>query len=144
MDGIAGFMTAEHRRCDELFADAEAAVAEGDWAAAAERFEAFAALTVRHLLREEQVLFPAFEERTGMVDGPTAVMRQEHDQMRMLLDAMREALHDRDVDRFLGDADTFMILTQQHDMKEEQVLYPMSDTAFGSDAAGLLDRMQDV
>ncbi len=144
MDDIAGFMTAEHRACDELFADAEAAVGAGDWTLAEERFEAFAELTLRHLRREEQVLFPAFEERTGMIDGPTVVMRQEHDQMRMLLESMREALGEHDVDRFLGDADTFMILTQQHDMKEEQVLYPMSDATFGSDVAGVLHRMREV
>jgi len=144
MSEIAEFMTAEHRRCDELFAEAEAAVAAGDWDTAAARFEPFADLTILHLRREEEVLFPEFESRTGMVDGPTVVMRMEHDQMRALLESMRAALEAHDVDGFLGDAETFMILTQQHDMKEEQVLYPMSDDTFAAGAAEVLRRMQEV
>ncbi|HHC07290.1 MAG TPA: hemerythrin domain-containing protein [Actinobacteria bacterium] len=144
MAEIADFMTAEHRRCDELFAEAEAAVAAADWEAAEERFEEFADLTLRHLEREERVLFPEFEARTGMSDGPTVVMRREHDQMRALLASMREALARRDDDGFLGDAETFMILTQQHDMKEEQVLYPMSDEALGAEAPTVLGRMREL
>jgi len=33
----------------------------------------------RHILWEEEIIFPIFESKTGMKDsGPTAVMRQEH------------------------------------------------------------------
>lgn len=141
MPEIAHFMTDEHRECDRLFAEAEAAVAAGEWDEAAARFGRFADLTLLHLRREEEVLFPEFETQTGMTDGPTVVMRMEHDQMRTLIDTMRQALADRDADAFLGDAETFMILTQQHDMKEEQVLYPMSDQALGNT---VLERMQDL
>ncbi len=144
MPDISEFMTAEHRECDRLFAEAEAAVAAGDWTEATARFTAFADLTLLHLRREEEVLFPEFEARTGMTDGPTKVMRMEHDQMRTLLEAMRRALADHDADAFLGDAETFMILTQQHDMKEEQVLYPMSDQALSDDGASVLGRMKEV
>ncbi len=144
MPDISEFMTAEHRECDRLFAEAEAAVAAGDWTEATARFTAFADLTLLHLRREEEVLFPEFEARTGMTDGPTTVMRMEHDQMRTLLEAMRRALTDHDADAFLGDAETFMILTQQHDMKEEQVLYPMSDQALSDDGASVLGRMKEV
>ncbi len=144
MSDISEFMTAEHRECDRLFAEAEAAVAAGDWEEAASRFDAFADLTLLHLRREEEILFPEFEARTGITEGPTAVMRMEHDQMRILLDQMRQALADRDVDAFLGDAETFMILTQQHDMKEEQVLYPMSDQALSVDRGTVLGRMKEI
>ncbi len=143
MPQIAHFMTDEHRECDRLFAEAEAAVAAGDWDEASARFDRFADLTLLHLRREEEVLFPEFEAQTGMTDGPTVVMRMEHDQMRALIDTMRQALTDRDPDAFLGDAETFMILTQQHDMKEEQVLYPMSDQAL-SDADTVLGKMKEL
>ncbi len=144
MNDIAHFMTDEHRECDRLFAEAEEHVSEGDWEAAESSFAAFADLTLLHLRREEEVLFPEFEQRTGMTGGPTVVMRMEHDQMRALIESMRVALAAGEADAFLGDADTFMILTQQHDMKEEQVLYPMSDRALDTEAAAVLGRMQDL
>jgi len=144
MGDVAGYMTHQHRECDELFAETEAAVDAGDWATADERFGAFDSLTRLHLRREEEVLFPAFEDRTGMTTGPTAMMRMEHEQMRALLDTMAHALSDRDVDGFLGEAETFMILTQQHNMKEEQILYPMTDTSLAADAPTVIDQMREV
>jgi iron-sulfur cluster repair protein YtfE (RIC family) len=37
-----------------------------------------------------------------------------------------------------------MMLTQQHNMKEEEVLYPMMDDILAQDAAGLINRAQEV
>ncbi|ROR29529.1 hemerythrin domain-containing protein [Inmirania thermothiophila] len=142
MSEISSFMTRDHRDCDELFAAAENAVHEGDWEAARERFAAFADALRRHLDMEEQVLFPEIEERTGMVGGPTQVMRIEHQQMRDVIAAMEQAVADEDADEYLGQAETLMILMQQHNMKEEQILYPMSDQALGGDAAEVLGRMR--
>ncbi len=144
MGDVAGYMTHEHRECDELFAKAEAAVDAGDWAGADEQFTAFDSLTRLHLRREEEVLFPAFEARTGMTTGPTAMMRMEHNQIRALLVSMTAALTDRDAETFLGEAETLMILTQQHNMKEEQILYPMTDRTLATDAPDVVDRMREV
>lgn len=144
MGDVAGYMTHQHRECDELFAEAEAAVDAGNWDAADERYAALDHHTRLHLRREEEVLFPAFESRTGMTAGPTAMMRVEHEQMRTLLDAMAAALADRDADAFLGEAETFMILTQQHNMKEEQILYPMTDTTLAAEAPVIVDQMREV
>jgi len=144
MGEISGYMTHEHRECDELFAKAEAAVDAGNWAAADTEFTAYDNLTRLHLRREEEVLFPAFETRTGMTTGPTAMMRMEHNQIRAFLVSMTEALEDRDSEMFLGEAETLMILTQQHNMKEEQILYPMTDRTLDTDAPSVVDQMRDV
>jgi hemerythrin-like domain-containing protein len=144
MGDVAGYMTHEHRECDELFAKAEAAVDAGNWAVADEQFTAYDSLTRLHLRREEEVLFPEFEFRTGMTSGPTAMMRIEHNQIRALLVSMTAALAERDTETFLGEAETLMILTQQHNMKEEQILYPMTDTTLASDASEVIGRMKEV
>ena len=47
--------------------------------------DSFQALVLQHFCAEEQVLFPAFEEQTGMLTGPTQVMRSEHMQLRLSL-----------------------------------------------------------
>jgi hemerythrin len=64
-------MTRDHRRCDRLFAAVEEAVAEGDWARAAEIFRDFVQGMERHFRWEEELLFPAFEQRSGITGGPT-------------------------------------------------------------------------
>jgi hemerythrin-like domain-containing protein len=91
---------------------------------------------------EEEVLFPAFEAATGMTDsGPTFVMRMEHDQMRGLLDQMGAALERGDQNALLDQGDTLLMLIQQHNQKEEGMLYPMSERALASEWPALHERL---
>ncbi len=124
---IAQYMTEEHRKCDQFYADAEQAVLKGDWDKARELFKKFKEKTLLHFKKEEEVLFPEFEQKTGIVMGPTQVMRHEHNQARDLLEKLEKALGERNREEFLSTGESLMILLQQHNMKEEQILYPMSD-----------------
>ena len=136
-----------HKHCDELFAEAEATGLKGDWAASAASFARFRDELQAHFATEEQVLFPAFEASTGMSGGPTQMMRFEHAQMRDLLEQMQAALAGRGRDAFAGAAETLLVMMQQHNMKEENILYPMCDRALadGVDvAAGLRQRLEDA
>lgn len=142
VETISEYLADEHRRCDRLFADAEQAVAQNDWAAAEGLVTAFQAALERHLQREEQVLFPRFEAATGHSAGPTQVMRGEHMQMRELLGNLAQAMSAGDRDDCLGIFETLLIMMQQHNLKEEQVLYPMSDEALGPDVAGTIEEMK--
>jgi iron-sulfur cluster repair protein YtfE (RIC family) len=125
-----------HKHCDELFADAEEACANGDWVAGDKTFASLFDQLETHFTSEEELLFPAFEAATGMSSGPTEVMRGEHRQMRDLLAQMQGALATRDNDTFGGAAEILLILMQQHNMKEENILYPMCDNVLRSSDMG--------
>jgi len=137
-------MTADHRRCDELFSEAEELVANDDWAAGVVRFNAFNDAIEHHFSMEEGVLFPRFEQRTGQTMGPTQMMRMEHTQMRQLLSDMVSAVEQQDQERYLGLAETLMMIMQQHNMKEERMLYPMTDQALGDEASEVLETMSGI
>ena len=124
---ISSYLKHEHRECDVYFAKAEEEVAAGNWDNAIEQFETFANDTLLHFKKEEEELFPTFEAQTGNDMGPTRVMRYEHDQVRGLIGKMAEALENKDKDAYLSLAESMMILLQQHNMKEEQMLYAMCD-----------------
>ncbi len=130
---IKKFMAQDHRDCDLLFANAESAAASGDWQTAGQDFKEFAQAMERHLGIEEQTLFPAFEKETGILTGPTEMMRMEHDQMRALFSEMKSAVAQQDSDEYLGIAETLLILMQQHNMKEEQILYSIMDQRLPED-----------
>jgi hemerythrin-like domain-containing protein len=134
--GALAFFSADHRACDALWAKVEAAGEAGDRGAMREAFAAFDRSMRRHFDMEEQVLFPAFERVTGMTMGPTQVMRSEHAQMRGLLDQMAAAL-DGDPEAVLDQGDTLLMLVQQHNRKEEGVLYPMCDARLGGEWASV-------
>lgn len=127
MTTISEMMTADHRTCDRCFAAAEEAVADGDWSRAEDAWSRFFRVLEKHITGlEEELLFPAFEEVNGAA-GPTRIMRMEHDQIRFLAGRIRTALADRDQSTVLGLSETLMLLMQQHNMKEEQILYPLMD-----------------
>lgn len=142
MGTILEYLSEDHHHCDEGFATAETAVAQGRWDVARESTDGFVAAMTRHFAMEEEVLFPAFEARTGMQSGPTAVMRMEHAQMRELMDGMLQALAAHDQGGFLGLSETLNMLMQQHNLKEENMLYPMADRVLGEAREGLLESMQ--
>lgn len=126
-----------HKQCDDLFAAAEAAVAECDWSGAQRLLPDFIAAMEAHFRTEEETLFPAFEAATGITMGPTRMMRLEHAQMRELLGQMDAALAGRDGSAFAGAAETLLVLMQQHNMKEENILYPMCDRGLDAQSAAL-------
>lgn len=144
MSTILDFLGEDHRACDELFASAEAAVAQENWDSAQSLFERFQTAMARHLAMEEDVLFPSFESRTGMSSGPTQVMRMEHDQMRGLLNDMAHSIASSDQSQFLGLSETLNMLMQQHNLKEENVLYPMADQLLGDTRDTLIRAMKAV
>ena len=96
-----------------------------------------------HFGREEQILFPAFEQKTGMTGGgPTHVMRAEHEQIRGVLKDMKDSLDRGDYQRIFDQAETMLILIQQHNSKEEQILYPMLDQHLGEDLEQIAKEVQ--
>lgn len=134
-DGPQPFFTQDHRDCDTMWSRVEAAADSGDRAKSEQAFREFDAALRRHLDMEETVLFPAIEDATGMHGGgPTHVMRHEHRQMRALLDEMGTAASSGEVDRLLDGGDTLMMLIQQHNLKEEGILYPLAQRALGGPA----------
>jgi iron-sulfur cluster repair protein YtfE (RIC family) len=144
MSAILDFLGSDHRACDDLFASAETAAAQNNWDSAGNLFERFQAAMAHHLAMEEDVLFPAFEARTGMRAGPTQVMRMEHAQMRSLLQDMASAVEACNQDGYLGLSETLNMLMQQHNLKEETMLYPMSDRVLGGEREGLIRAMQTL
>jgi len=141
---ISSFLTADHRACDEEFAQMENEVAENNWENAQKKFDQFNSDLEHHFNMEEKIMFPAFENRTGMVGGPTAMMRMEHEQMRSVVGQMQGDLVSKNKDHFFGLSESLMMLMQQHNMKEEQMLYAMADSHLAEDSSLVVTQMQGL
>ena len=143
MSNIKEFMSQDHERCDEIFAQMEEAVGNKSDEALV-KFEEFQDALTNHFKMEEMVLFPQFEQASGMTQGPTQVMVMEHEQMRELISKMLKAVESNDNDKFFGLSETLMILMQQHNMKEVQMLYTMIQQHLGDDADHIMSRMRTL
>ena len=143
MSTIKDYLTNDHRRCDEIFAAMEDS-ANNSLSDAKEITQEFIDASEHHFQMEERVMFAEFEQKTGMTEGPTAMMRHEHAQMRTLMEQLMEALVADNKDKFFGYSETLMILMQQHNMKEEQMLYTMAQQHLSAESDRIIDMMDSM
>lgn len=141
---ILDFMRDDHRSCDTTYALAESALLEKKIEEGKKAFADFSKATLHHFDMEEKELFITFEKRTGMMGGPTQMMRYEHQQLRSLLESMNLALAEERINDFFGIGESMMIMLQQHNMKEEQMLYPMIDRTLGGDAELMITTLKEM
>lgn len=126
---IKDAFTHDHHRCDHLLAAAETRLEAGEWPAIATAAEGLVAAMREHFRVEEEQLFPQLAEVLPPASSPIEVMCSEHAQMRALLDDLGAAVQSRDKGACTGILETLHFLVQQHNYKEETVLYPMADQA---------------
>lgn len=144
MNAITNFMGQDHDRLEGLVTEFQATKGS-DLGKAKHFFSEFKRGLQRHIVWEEEILFPLFEHRTGMEDrGPTAVMRTEHRQIKDFL----EQIHDR-IAKGETNTDEFerglLAVLSAHNKKEETILYPWIDQSMSEqEAEETLARMREV
>ncbi len=123
---VSAFFQQDHDRLDALFQSFQT-LKRHDFAKAKEVFKEFKFGLQRHIVWEEDLLFPLWEEKTGMSEGgPTFVMRNEHRLIGSLLEAIHDKVGEQNPDSDQEEAALLNILGS-HNMKEERVLYPSID-----------------
>lgn len=131
---VSEYLQGDHHRLDAILQETQARVQAGDFKAAGAAFGEFKCGLNWHIDVEEQVLFPTFEASTGMSSGgPTVVMRHEHVLIRGAMDEASAGLAAADAGRFATAVSALLGVLGEHNMKEEQILYPMTDRAAGGD-----------
>ena len=136
---ISTMLEAEHRWIDERFEQFSRGLAMG--LVKADTLQEAASVLHRHIYLEEEFLFPEVEARG--LEGPTAVMVQEHGDICRFLNGITELIgegvgHARIQDSFKA----LRRLLEEHNVKEEGVLYPSADRLLNS--AELVRRLKEA
>ncbi len=132
MNKILDFMGKDHDRLDGIFKEFQN-IKNKDYSKAKNLYHDFKTGLQRHIVWEEEILFPLFEERTGMRDsGPTAVMKLEHKQIKEFLDLIHERVVKKDMQ--VNDLEVGLLtVLGEHNNKEESVLYPWIDNTLSKE-----------
>jgi len=129
---VSEYLKADHQRLDLLFTGLIESVKSGkplDYQQSL--FHLFKTGLLRHLHWEEKVLFPVYDELTGVRSGPTRTMRAEHAEMELMIIEIEKAISvGFDVD-YLSALSHFL---DAHNEKEEKILYPAIDHVCKGDA----------
>ncbi len=141
---IAQYFEADHSRLDSLFKQFQNKKKES-MAEAKAYFKSFNNGLKRHIIWEEDVLFPAFEQKSGMkAGGPTFVMREEHRQIGAALERIHDKVRRADSSSE-EDEQVLLGILAGHNQKEEQVLYPAIDKFLSEEeVAGAFLAMENI
>lgn len=131
---ISALMSQDHRDCDYAFENIENALEQKNFAVAKIAFEKWKNLNLKHFSIEEEILFPETIKTMGVKIPPIMVMEMEHMQIKNCFLEIEKSLTAEDTSKFHQLAETCMIMIQQHNMKEEQILYPIIDRAIATSA----------
>ena len=134
---ITAYYEQDHDRLDELFKTFQTSK-RSDFAKAKEAFKEFKVGLQRHIVWEEELLFPMWEEKTGMIeDGPTPVVRFEHSQIKQYLDAIHQKVEGQNPDTDREEQALLQVL-DSHNRKEERALYPAIDNVTSAEESATI------
>lgn len=129
---VTTYYEKDHDRLDELFKNFRQ-YKRIDFDKAKEFFKQFKLGLQRHIIWEEEILFPVFELKTGTTEaGPTQVMRMEHRMIGTYLEQIHDQvrLHNPDTDE---EEEKLLEVLSAHNQKEERILYPAIDNSLNGD-----------
>ncbi|MBI2067740.1 MAG: hemerythrin domain-containing protein [Deltaproteobacteria bacterium] len=124
---VKGYFEADHDRLGSLFKTFQE-LKRKNFTEAKRAFVEFKFGLQRHIIWEEDILFPLFERKSGVnpKTGPTSVMRAEHRQIHEALDAIHAQVAKGSPETDSEEAMLLSVLSQ-HNLKEEKILYPAMD-----------------
>lgn len=141
---ISKYYEEDHDRLDGLFNSFQQNK-RTDFSRAREYFVQFKFGLQRHIIWEEEILFPFFEQKIGEAfSRPVYMMRLEHRQIGKLLEMIHNKVREGDPNTDKEEQELLSFLGN-HNVKEEQILYPaIDDAATGEDLESIFNKMNDL
>ncbi|QQG44602.1 MAG: hemerythrin domain-containing protein [Candidatus Roizmanbacteria bacterium] len=125
-NSINDFMSRDHDRLELIFKKYEK-LRQNKSSSATKSFSQFKRGLEQHIVWEEEILFPLFEDKTGIKqDGPIQVMCQEHKDIKNYLAKIINKIEKEDFKTEELENQLIAILSD-HNHKEEMILYPWID-----------------
>lgn len=124
---VSEYLSLDHDRLDLLLLEVIKLVSARRFNEARPRLSNFAFDLRRHVYLEDDVVYPRFEQLTGMIDGPTVVMRDEHRAIEHHLAGMIDAAMRDDRDGFDAEQEAMVAVLSDHTAREEAEIYPVLD-----------------
>lgn len=135
---ITSCLKSDHDRLDRLLEETVSVLERRDLRALRLRFPELARQLRDHMRFEEEFMFPIVERTLCNAEGPTCVMRRDHQEIEDRLAGMTAALYLGDLAAFRDEHLALTLSLENHNGREERVLYPAIDRILDDDARARL------
>ena len=127
---VTAYLGWDHDRLDAMLVRALDLAKREQWDHARALIADFRTGLFRHIEIEEAILFPAFDDATGMAGGgPTEVMKHEHIAIKEFVEGLLIAAAEKSQEELDQHHAGLLGVLVEHNMKEESILYPATDRA---------------
>ena len=130
MSPITDYLHADHDRLNVLLNDFLDYLTT-DFDQAKKCFVDYKQELEQHMIWEEKILFPHFKAYLALIHGPIHTMRNDHNEIRQALVDIEQQIADYTGEKeFDENLHIFRLerLLLDHNLKEEQILYPKLDS----------------
>jgi regulator of cell morphogenesis and NO signaling len=142
-DGITAYFGKDHDRLSMLFEKFQS-LKRTDFQRAKYYFIEFKSGLNRHILWEEEILFPLFEQKMGIGNaGLTFEMKKEHKQICKILADINKKVEESNPDTD-KDEENFIKILFPHKIKEENTLYMPLDDCTSTDEKDQIFMMMSI
>lgn len=130
---ITDLMNSDHKSLRRILEDHISELDTGNMILTLQRFDESQVGLLKHILKEEEILFPAYEKKRGITDELLQAMKMEHREIKSLLGKIAdllsgggmEDLSKRGVIKETGKH--LLEYLKLHNQEEINTLYPLSD-----------------
>ena len=141
MSGSDNWLVHEHSLYENLLSRCQETVEIEDWDSVSRLFDELVAHLKRHMLLEEEVLYPAYESAPHAPQGPTTALREEHSAIVRLVRDMARIIRTRDSGHVLEGLAQLENRMIKHHEKEEDIFLPMASHILNTSRDELLRKL---
>ncbi len=89
---LSDLLRSEHEELHRIFEDYISKLDAGNMTLALQKFDEFQVGLLRHINKEEEILFPAYEKKGGIIIEPIQAMKMEHQEIKRLIREIADLL----------------------------------------------------
>ena len=141
MNSTDNWLVHEHSLYEDLLSECRDSAEAEDWVNVQLIFEQLVTHLKRHIVLEEEVLYPAYESAPHAPQGPTTALREEHSAIIRLLRDLAQVIGTRDSEQLLESLAYLENRMIKHHEKEEDIFLPMASHILNAGRDELLRKL---
>ena len=143
MNKIDNWLTHDHSWQEEILARCQDAVDVEDWSVAKSAFQELISELKRHIMQEEEVVYPAYDAEVKAPNTPTDSLRDDHEKIIAFLKDIRDMIETEDSDHVLDCLGQLEKLMSKHHEKEEDIFLPMASLILTANREEILEKLEN-
>jgi hemerythrin-like domain-containing protein len=142
LSDVVDWLYHDHREHEANLYECQALAEQEDWRGVKRVYDELRRAIERHIAAENDIIFPAYEALADTSETPTRLLREEHDQVLVLLGECAAVISMHDSEQAVASLSFMADYMIKHHDREEQMFLPMAGHALAAQREEILERLK--